>query len=271
MLGNKMTRRARVFLLISFGIVIGLIVAWGLPIPSQAQICRENPYTHQEECTPHHIYFVVFWQIGKFLSDSGPAITAVATVVIGYFTATIWYIARRQLRHHREVERAYVSGGGARQLNQRISDANPPDAGVNDVPVQQPDGKFIIVSPTDQFEIHINNHGKTPAHLYRIQYGFCDARNVPEEPIYEVTRKWFDNFGPGTQSRRITSIQIRNQWPNTAIFGRFFHRDIWGNRRSVGFIYEIASGPALPNDSIPVEAPRAYTQEREEPDDRTDT
>jgi hypothetical protein len=164
-----------------------------------------------------------------------------------------------------EIERAYVSGGGARQLTRRIS--KNALSSFNEVPVEQPDGSFAIVGPTNRFEIHINNHGKTPAHLYRIQYGFCDADNVPIEPMYEVTRKWFDNIGPGTQSRFVTVVEIRSDWPRTAIFGRFYHRDIWGVRRSVGFIYGIPE-TTLPNDSISIEAPRAYTQERDERDDR---
>jgi hypothetical protein len=42
-------------------------------------------------------------------------------------------------------------------------------------------------------------------------------------------------------------------------------------RRAVGFICGIPGQDLSPNDSIPIEAPRAYAQEREELDDRPDT
>jgi hypothetical protein len=52
-------------------------------------------------------------------------VTAVATIAIAWFTGTIWIINRSQLRHGREVERAYVSGGGWRHWDRRISEDNP--------------------------------------------------------------------------------------------------------------------------------------------------
>jgi hypothetical protein len=173
------------------------------------------------------------------------------------------------VEHTREIERAYVSGGGARVITQRMV-ANTTPIPANAV-VQDAGGNQIIIhEATEYFDIHLNNHGKTPAHLYRIEWGFCNADNVPNTPYYRIKRKWFDNFGAGTQSRHIVTIPIFSQWTRTAVFARFYVRDIWGVRRSVGFIYCLPGPHALPNDSIPIEAPRAYTQERDEPDDRTD-
>jgi hypothetical protein len=174
-----------------------------------------------------------------------------------------------------EIERAYVSGGGVRQISQSahlvVNGTPVPPIPPDSVITMGPNNTLIRIFATGRFDIHINNHGKTPSHVYRIQYGFCNANNVPTIPYFRITRKWFDTFGPGDQSRFVVSVPIFSQWPRAAIFGRFYHRDIWGNRRSVGFIYGIPGPGLTPNNSIPIEAPRAYTQERDEPDDREDT
>jgi hypothetical protein len=179
----------------------------------------------------------------------------------------------------RALERSYVSGGGIRQVFQTVHAVSPETPGGYRPPL--PPNAVIIeprtlasvtaAYPTGMFEMHINNHGRTTTHLYRLEYGFCDFNNISDIPKYEMSIKWFDYIGPGTQSRVVTTVPIRYVGEGrTAIFGRYYHRDIWGKRRSDGFIYGIP-GPALyPNDSIPVEAPRAYTQERKEPNDRAD-
>jgi hypothetical protein len=48
----------------------------------------------------------------SFLYDSRDAVTAVATAFIALFTFTLWWATWSLLKHGREVERAYVSGGG---------------------------------------------------------------------------------------------------------------------------------------------------------------
>ena len=49
-----------------------------------------------------------FWQIGKFLDAMSPAVTAIATGVIAWFTATIWTINRSQLKHGRQDRKSVV-------------------------------------------------------------------------------------------------------------------------------------------------------------------
>jgi hypothetical protein len=83
--------------------------------------------------------------------------------------------------HAREVERAYVSGGGARLIVQRQA---PDDlaSGVYEQSVgviELADGTRVLRLPTDLFELHINNHGKTPARLHHVAIGFRNAAALP--------------------------------------------------------------------------------------------
>jgi hypothetical protein len=64
----------------------------------------------------------VFWHFGKFLDAIAPALTALATVFIGLFTATIWQANREQIRHNRQTERAHLWPGFAPHLGRRFDD-----------------------------------------------------------------------------------------------------------------------------------------------------
>ena len=69
--------------------------------------------------------------------------------------------------------------------------------------------------------------------------------------------------------RYLTTVQIpEGKFASTAIFARFYWRDIWGTPRSSGFIYEIPGPKALPNGGIPIPAPAVYFEEREERDEK---
>jgi hypothetical protein len=56
------------------------------------------------------------------------------------------------------------------------------------------------------------------------------------------------------------------RWVRMAICGRFYWTDVLDREWSSGFVYEIASGNAEQNDSISIETPRLYWQDRREPD-----
>ena len=91
-------------------------------------------------------------QIGKFLDAISPVVTAIASGVIAWFTATIWIINRRQLAHARRVDRAYVNGGWGRYE----------------------DGKLYA---------NINNDGKTPATVHHMAMAILPLAGLPSTPL----------------------------------------------------------------------------------------
>jgi len=112
---------------------------------------RQNPSTNFWE----NLGEGVMWVIDCLLDYNG-AVTAIATVFIATFTATIWYVNRRQLKHAREVERAYLSGGG---------------------PNRYQDG-------ARHFVLTHENTGKTPAIFKDYSVFLCDRSSLPAEPEY---------------------------------------------------------------------------------------
>jgi hypothetical protein len=178
--------------------------------------------------------------IGGGVYDYRDAITAISTAVIATFTATLWWISRSQLKHSHRTERAYMSGGG---VPARHSELVP--------------GTFTQVVQrtvlTGDFELHINNHGKTPGELMKIAIEFCDAANIPIKPTYNP-EPFHDWIGPGTQSRPMRRKPIPKDRPATAVYGRIYYRDIFGKNHSSGFIQSISSDGG----TIPLLAPRDY-------------
>jgi hypothetical protein len=78
---------ARVILALLGGLALILIAAWSSGL--HHQICKEAQ-TNQENCATYNLAPFVIIQIFKALDAASVAITALATVAIGWFTFTLW-------------------------------------------------------------------------------------------------------------------------------------------------------------------------------------
>jgi len=134
-------------------------VAWN-STSFQACIADKQSQQSQESLSELSRFFEMKARVGTdclfvFLYQSRDAVTAVATAFIAIFTLTLWWATWGLLTHGREIERAYVSGGG------------PHDPA------------------TRTFQLQVNNYGKTPAILTPVGIGFCELKNIPRSPLYE--------------------------------------------------------------------------------------
>jgi hypothetical protein len=153
-------------------------------------------------------------------------------------TAAAERVAQDQIAHSHQIERAYMSAGGVPET--RVVIVNVP---ISSEPFAQTIPHAQGRELTGRFEVHINNHGKTPGELMQIAIGFCDADNIPPEPIYDP-QPFHDWIGPGTQSRPMDHRPIPTDRPATAVYGRLYYRDIFGGSHSSGFIQR-GSAPLL--------------------------
>jgi hypothetical protein len=229
-----------VLILLFLAFVAAIFWWWGSSgFPTQGQICEYTPSGYRD-CAAYNMALVTVWHFLKFLNYISIALTALATIAVAYFTATIWRINREQLKHSHQVERAYMSAGGVPERHT----------------VERFDGgtRVRFIELTGRFEVHVNNHGKTPGELMRIAIGFCDADNIPSQPIYDP-QPFHDWIGPGTQSRVIDWRDIPTDRPATAVYGRIYYRDIFKRNQYSSFIQRI-----LPDGgSVPLLAPPGYT------------
>jgi len=91
-------------------------VAWN-STSFQACIADKQSQQSQESLSELSRFFEMKARVGTdclfvFLYQSRDAVTAVATAFIAIFTLTLWWATWGLLTHGREIERAYVSGGG---------------------------------------------------------------------------------------------------------------------------------------------------------------
>jgi hypothetical protein len=117
------------------------------------------------------VMMAVTW-IWENLTGVGAAV-GILTGLTG-LTISIWTRldqrgdARRNRIERNKIERAYLSGGGARA--KRIIRVLPPNQ--------------TVLEDTGEFQFHVNNYGKTPGTLYQLGYGFCDEGSIPLHPEY---------------------------------------------------------------------------------------
>ena len=233
-----------------------LFAAWWL-LYAASYVSYENQAHHYDGYEKSAIFLISFaWapfgEIGFFISNYSEGIsagiTAAATVAVAWFTFTIWKTNQNQLTYSQQVERAYISGGGAPILEE-VNTLTM--GGVTYYPRsgQRPVKHF---RETGWFRLDINNHGKTKGQIVEYGYGWCEVNKVadlPERPVY----KWVyyrDQIGPGTQSRPIKRVKIPAD--KRIIFGRYGYVDIFGKCHSDGFIQQAG---------IPIAPPHAsYTE-----------
>jgi hypothetical protein len=197
-------------------------IVLGVVIVLAALIVLSLPYLHLIE------------QVRSALDPWASVITAIATAVIAVFTLTLWDSNRRQVKHLREIERAYISGGG------------PLDA--NNI---------------DSFLFTVNNYGKTPGVLLEYAVEFCSMTAIPPVPAYEAPdyrrTTFHDRISPGgiKETRVIASIPIPLIDRPMLVYGRYWFEDIWKDLHTSGFVLVIEATGTNPH--VPAGIPRAYT------------
>jgi hypothetical protein len=138
-------------------------------------------------------------------------------------------------------DRAYVGGGGARRMAVAVNTAT---------------GAHFIRA-TQEFEIHVNNQGRTAAELRHIRYGIFDPEMpLPEQPAYEKTLSFRDLIGPGARSQTTAVIELPDGERAQGIYVRLDYFDLGLQEpHSVGFVMKIEPLNQFP---VPIEGLPAY-------------
>jgi hypothetical protein len=107
--------------------------------------------------------------VGTLVADTWDCVTrkesldgllVIVTGMLATFTYFLFRATRGLLRHTPQVERAYISGGGVPVME--VAEYTASTSGPT-FPESSPSITYVpIPKPTGQFELHINNHGKTP-------------------------------------------------------------------------------------------------------------
>jgi hypothetical protein len=159
-------------------------------------------------------------------------ITAIATVFIAWFTGTLWQSNKAQLRHQRQIERPYVSGGGAPASNDRTV-----------------------------FVLTVQNYGRTPGVISHYAVELCLRGNLPPAPDYLNANytwvSWVATISPGGQTIPLTTRPIPIG-PNPVAYGRFRYTTVGRTEEFIfSFILPVGVGD---NHSIVANVNPEYTR-----------
>jgi hypothetical protein len=183
-------------------------------------------------------------QLAKF--TEWLVVVTVAVMFVGVWQGRqLWHHARIAERTLFDLERAYISGGGIRQRYEQFVD----------------DETRLML--TGDFQMHINNYGRTPAELTKIEYGIIEwTEPIPATPLYQRQARFRTWIEPQRASTAILTVPVGTQ--QVTIFGRFYYRDVVRKGYfSSGFIHLLRPWQEG-GSSEHINAPSAYTEEREE-------
>jgi hypothetical protein len=151
-------------------------------------------------------------------------------------------IASSEEKRRKVLDRAYVSGGGARRMRIDVNKAT----GVQ------------FRRPTNEFEVHVANHGRMTAALKRIRYGFFDpAAEIPPKPTYECII-FRDMIGPG--EKKLTAVvALPPENKTQVIFARLDYYDVGlAQDHSIGFAVSLKPDDEYP---VPYDVPSQYIRD----------
>jgi hypothetical protein len=154
------------------------------------------------------------------------AVAAAAAAITAYFTGTLWRNSSNQLARAREIERAYLAGGGDYGREQGGEFALAPD------------GRKL-------FRVDVANYGKTPAYLVAFDVQFDTLAAVQGGPRRERRVLHDDQIPPGGRSRPIRLVPIT---PGAEIvYGVFWYRDIWREEHEFRFVLTLHDDQTSPD------------------------
>ncbi len=224
-------------------------------IPAHADICSKNEYTGNKECATYHITLVALWHFGRLLEDHAGAITAIATVLIGYFTYTLYQatdqlktLAKQQEKSTRIHERAYLFGGGPTRRQEPRQ-------------LVSKDWIFVDVDPPDVVCMTISNWGRSTGFIKKVQWGLCPKDKfredisvgklirgdlLPSETVQTVVK---DDIYPPTGKDSIAYRHVSFKMTENIgkiFFGKLFFEDIFGDPHHSTFKLEIVTKGSEP-------------------------
>jgi hypothetical protein len=174
-------------------------------------------------------YYVTFRRcLGDYIIAKNAIVIALATLATAYFTGTIWSINRSQLGHARQVERAYISGGGGYRTDT--------------------DDDGVPHMDTTQFVLTVQNYGKTPGTVTAYAVFVVERENLPLQPVYLnpgfVPTPFYGTYQPGGPTLPIVHQMVPHplglsRHINPIAYGRLWYTDIFGGQHHFSFALPI--------------------------------
>jgi hypothetical protein len=201
-------------------VIVAIWIWWWATsgFPFEGEICEiAKP---PKNCSSHNVFLYSAYRLASISNEWGVLITAIATAVVAWFTATLWQSNRDQLAHNRRVERAYVK-----------MSHNPPGLMISN------DGSAIV--------LEIKNFGATSITKIAVDLKILtDDQILPLPPRYEEMRSVNFCTFLVADDRAFTQIEFdfsettANAVPASSevcVFGYVDYIDAFGQRHRGGY------------------------------------
>jgi hypothetical protein len=222
--------------LLIVAVVGGFVLIVGLEsslIPTYGEICSKNAETGQKDCAAYDIALVALWHLGEFLNYYGVAITAAATVAIGWFTATLWRATTEQGR---------VTNAALQLARDEFNATHRPEIVVHAVEFAP------IAYDADSQDCRIGanifyfNKGRAPATIVAIKAGITRRRGLPASvmTVDNLAPQLFEvihlvSGGKGSFQLVCPYALSDPQGSDVLCLGRVSYLDAAGQSRETGF------------------------------------
>lgn len=249
---------------LSVGITLLFIELSFLP----AQICEYKQDTKQQVCTVSNASAKIIWHVLKFLGDNSPALTVLATLIIAYFTYTLWdathglrKLATKQAEDMQTSLRIAAVSARATQKAARAADISAQAAVLIDLPILHIERMTTTIPWEDDVReflrcfvpvIDIKNYGRSPAFVNEVLINTTVGEALPDTPIYTRLRYYQEEFVVDSGIVRPFDetiifgeivlpkeqlIDLVEESSTLFIYGYVLYRDLWGVAYKHGFIY----------------------------------
>jgi len=240
---DRHSQRAWIVGIVGITIFAGLVSTF-----PEFQSCVENKEKQQaQQSTKEHPSGLSPVLYARCFADavhhSHGIITALATIIIGIFTFTLWratdrlrILAEGQEDAIKKQQRAYLDSGpgGGDGLMATLSDLTAVREKTR-----------IIKGRQIGIRLQVTNHGRTPATLIKMCWHVRPLKNLPREPEYT---RWFDagmKITPGKVFTTRYRLNYDLDWQETYVaYGRIEYTDVFGDAHHHGFLVTIKKNEA---------------------------
>jgi hypothetical protein len=146
----------------------------------------------------------------KLVNERNGFFSAIAALVVACFTITLWVTNSSQLRHARDVDRAYLTGGG---------------------------DSYTDAAGNMLWRLDVENIGRTAAFLSHYEVQFATVAEAKIEKRVHERYRLDDRLAPAGDSPS-TAKQFKTTIPFQAgkgfVYGAVWYTDIWESRTAFG-------------------------------------
>lgn len=160
--------------------------SYGFPI--EHEICKYAADGTKHDCAPYNVGLIALWKIGEAFSDLA-FVTALATVVIGAFTGTLWWSTRGMQRATNES--ITLTRDELKLARDEFFSTHRPRILLRHIWLATADGKQSFAGLQNQTPIivrlDIRNTGDLIGYVRVINYVtriIQDGSRLPQRPIY---------------------------------------------------------------------------------------